>query len=187
MKYLIHHLSQALSHVGTFFLILGVPYQLDQLTDNQPRLSAFFAPKNKPVSEDALVQYENEDTSFKGGAHKDNKFSEVGESMQHIHQTNGESDDTVHQNTAELIEKPTIQSEKSCDVRIVETSNLDAEGDNSAKDELQTNPHELSVSSYCSDNQDTKGFPTTAVVGSYRSHSTKDPNFVENYFKVLRK
>lgn len=185
MEYLIHHLSQTLGHIGKCFLILGVPYQLDQLNDNQPRLSAFFAPKNKPVSEDALVHYENEDTSFKGGTQKDNKFSEVGESMQYGHQTNGDSDDTMHQNAAELIES-TIQSEKSCDVRIVETSNLDAEGDNSVKDELQTNPHELSVSSYCSDNQDTKGLPTKAVSGSYRSHSTKDTNFVDNYFKVLK-
>ncbi|KAF3435497.1 hypothetical protein FNV43_RR22586 [Rhamnella rubrinervis] len=177
-----------LDSVAANKLLSWVPYQLDQLTDNQPRLSAFFAPKNKPVSEDALVRYENEDTSFKGSAQKDNKFSEVGESMQYSQQTktNGESDDAMHQNTAELFEEPTVQNEKSCNVQIVGTSNLDAEGDNNARDGLQTNPHELSVSSYCLENQDTKGFPTAAVIGSYRSHSTKDPNFVENYFKHSR-
>lgn len=167
-------------------MILGVPYELDQLTGNQPRLSDFFAPKNKPVLEDALVRYENEDTSFKEDAQKDNKFSEVGESMQQGQQPIKKSDDTMHQNTTELIEEPTIQSEKSCEVGIVETSNLDAEDENSVKEEHRTKPNELSVSSYCSDNQDRKGLPSMVVSGSYRSHSTKDPNFVENYFKVLK-
>ncbi|KAF2294603.1 hypothetical protein GH714_013322 [Hevea brasiliensis] len=35
-------------------LLSWVPYQLEQLADNQPKLSAFFAVKNRPVAEDAL-------------------------------------------------------------------------------------------------------------------------------------
>lgn len=160
-----------------------MPYQLDQLADNQPRLSAFFAPKNSPLSEDALHQYENEDTSFKGSEQEDENFSEVGKSMHHS--DNGESDNIIRQGTDILIEEPTVGSEKSCKVRLVKMSNSDAEGDCNVKGELQTHSHELSVSSYCSDNQDSKGLPSTSAVGSYRSHSTKDPDFVENYFKVL--
>ncbi|XP_048336595.1 DNA repair protein REV1 isoform X1 [Ziziphus jujuba] len=172
-----------LDSVAANKLLSWFPYQLDQLVDNQPRLLDFFAPKNSLVSKDALLQYENEDTSFKGSEQKDESFPEVGQPLLHSQQISGESDDIMCQNTDILIEEPTVGSEKSCKVKIVEMSNFDAEGDSNVKDELQTNLHELSVSSYCSDNQDSKGLPSRL---SYRSHSTKDPDFVENYFKNSR-
>ncbi|PON58092.1 DNA repair protein, Rev [Trema orientale] len=161
-------------------LLSWVPYQLDQLADNQPRLSAFFAPKI-PVSKDALLaKYDNEHTSNKGSPEENDHLSEVGEAMENRSENGGESDDS---------EQPTIRSGNSLEMKIACTDNFGAVDDSRLKDAVQRSPSQpsASVSRHCLDNQESKASPSSAAVGSYGSHSTlTDPNFVENYFKNSR-
>lgn len=166
-------------------MIPGVPYQLEQLADNQPRLSAFFALKTLSISGDAfLVKHEDESISSKGGQEEDDNSSEVGKSMEYKHQSCGGSDDNTREEVHSLIEQSSRASGCSFDVKIE-----DREDESIVKDDDQTSPcaRFASVGGSCLDNQDTKSLPSPAAVGSSESHSTlKDPNFVENYFKVSR-
>ena len=161
-------------------MIPGVPYQLEQVAANQPRLSAFFAPKTISISESedaVLVKHEDVYASSKGDQDEDGNSSEMGNSTECKHQICGGSDDNTH----EKVEPRTTGSEYSLDMRIEDRDNLDA-GD----DQSSPSPPSASVRSYCLDNQVSKGIPRSAVLGSYGGHSTlTDPNFVENYFKVL--
>ncbi|XP_062090066.1 DNA repair protein REV1 [Humulus lupulus] len=165
-------------------LLSWVPYQLVQLADNQPRLSAFFATKLS-VEDSCLVNYDNELTSNRGSLLTEEDYlSEVGEETEYINQNGGESDDTAHQKIQTLIEKPTIGSEKSLEMKIAHTYNLDAEDDSSVKDSVQGGPSQPSASlnNYC-----LEASPNSPAIGSYGCHSTlTDPNFVENYFKSSR-
>ncbi|XP_062118693.1 DNA repair protein REV1-like [Humulus lupulus] len=165
-------------------LLSWVPYQLVQLADNQPRLSAFFATKLS-VEDSRLVNYDNELTSNRGSLLTEEDYlSEVGEETEYINQNGGESDDTAHQKIQTLIEKPTIGSEKSLEMKIAHTYNLDAEDDSSVKDSIQGSPSQPSASlnNYC-----LEASPNSPAIGSYGCHSTlTDPNFVENYFKSSR-
>ncbi|KAI5314758.1 PREDICTED: DNA [Prunus dulcis] len=165
-----------------------VPYQLDQLACNQPRLSAFFAPKIIPDSGDALrdaanqVKYENEDTSLVEARLEDADESEVCRSTEHRWQISGESDNVMFEkNNEESGQELHISSVKDCEMRIVEMTTSAAEDDGSVKDELQYSTHQTSaLASSCR-------LPTSSNAGSNQSHSTLgDPNFVENYFKSSR-
>lgn len=165
-------------------MISGLPYQLDQLADNQPKLSAFFAPKVSSLSEHALLDmYDNEHTSNTGSPEEDDRLSEVGEAMEYGTQNGGESDQIQS-----LTEQPSTRSKKLLEINIACTDNFDVEDDSSVKDNVQRGPSQpsASVSSHCLENQDSKASPSSAAAGSYGSHSTlTDPNFVESYFKVL--
>lgn len=169
-----------------YFSCLGIPYKLDQLAANQPQLSAFFTPKVSSASVNFLqVKCETEDISFKGDTQKDDNSSEVS----HLdYRSGGGSGDIMH-NTDALTEVPSIGKERSCEVKIVEKSNFDEQDVNSANDCLCTSPSKsnlVSDSILCSDNHDTNGMLIPIAVRSHQSHSTPmDPNFVENYFKVL--
>ncbi|KAH0977898.1 hypothetical protein GBA52_027617 [Prunus armeniaca] len=180
--------SWVLDSISANKLLSWVPYQLDQLACNQPRLSAFFAPKIIPDSGDALrdaanqVKYENEDTSLVEARLEDADESEVCRSTEHRSQISGESDNVMFEkNNEESGQELHISSVKDCEMRIVEMTTSAAEDDGSVKDELQYSTHQTSASaSSCR-------LPTSSNAGSNQSHSTLgDPNFVENYFKSSR-
>lgn len=167
-------------------LIAGVPYQLDQVACNQPRLSAFFTPKIIPDSDDALrdtsnqVKNESEDTSSIGARLEDANKSEVCRSTDNRRESSGESDDMMYENTNGQFGEESYPGEKYSEVKLEELPTSDAEDNGSVKDELKSSSHQhsASVSSNC--------LPSSENFGSDRSHSTLgDPNFVENYFKVL--
>lgn len=166
--------------------IAGVPYQLDQVACNQPRLSAFFTPKIIPESDDALrytsnqVKHESEDTSSIGARLEDANKSEVCRSMEHRRESSGESDDMMCENTDGQFGEESYTGEKYSEVKLEDLPTLNAEDNGSVKDELKSSTHQpsASVSSNC--------LPSSENFGSNRSHSTLgDPNFMENYFKVL--
>ncbi|KAJ0038248.1 hypothetical protein Pint_23737 [Pistacia integerrima] len=180
-----------LDSVAANKLLSWVPYQLDQLANNQPKLSDFFALKRCHFSEDASIptfyqaKPETADSSLNNGSSKNADLSEQGGSVQHEWQIRGEIEDPV---VAVMNEKMTEQQSsftgKSCEVDTLEPSNADAEIESCVKDELQSRTHEPSpsISSYCVENRDMKG-----SMSSKKSHSTLgDPNFVENYFKSSR-
>ncbi|KAL4615318.1 hypothetical protein ACB092_07G115200 [Castanea dentata] len=178
-------------------LLSWVPYQLDQLANNQPKLSAFFTLKRSSVSNGASthapcqVNPEAEDSSLKVGTSGDTYFSEVSEPFEHSKQISGESDDLVDENSnASLVEEPANSSGKPCEVAMAVPSNIDTEDESSVKNYLQSNHYQPSalVSSNCINNQNMKGSPSSTVSEpSNQSHSTLgDPNFVENYFKNSR-
>ncbi|XP_021827326.1 DNA repair protein REV1 isoform X2 [Prunus avium] len=180
--------SWVLDSISANKLLSWVPYQLDQLACNQPRLSAFFAPKIIPDSGDALrdaanqVKYENEDTSLVEARLEDADESEACRSTEHRWQISGESDNVMFEkNNEESGQELHISSVKDCEMRIVEMTASAAEDDGSVKDELQYSTHQTSASaSSCR-------LPTSSNAGSNQSHSTLgDPNFVENYFKSSR-
>ncbi|XP_024021251.1 DNA repair protein REV1 isoform X2 [Morus notabilis] len=177
--------SWVLDSVAANKLLSWVPYQLEQLADNQPRLSAFFALKTLSISGDAfLVKHEDECTSSKGGQEEDDNSSEVGKSTEYKHQSCGGSDGNTREEVHSLIEQSSRASGCSFDVKIE-----DKEDESIVKDDDQTSPcaRSASVGGSCLDNQDTKSLPSPVAVGSSESHSTlKDPNFVENYFKNSR-
>ncbi|KAL5561320.1 hypothetical protein UlMin_031067 [Ulmus minor] len=166
-----------LDSVAASKLLSWVPYQLEQLADNQPRLSAFYAPKNSCISEDAvLAKHEIEHATSDGDMQEDDdNSSEMGEALDYKQQNDAGSDE---------------MGEKYCEMKITDTDNFDPEGDSNGKDDdVRTSPfkNSASVSSHSLDNQDKKGLPSSAPVGTNPLHSTlTDPNFVENYFKNSR-
>ncbi|CAK7330023.1 unnamed protein product [Dovyalis caffra] len=169
--------------------LLGwVPYQLDQLANNQPKLSAFFTMKGNPIPENVLTDEAcqvNLDPFFKGGTPRDANISEVGEPMRDTEQVDKLFDDPKLQ-----LEEPNSSSGKSSEVKIEEPSSSDAEDGNSVNNNHQSSPDQLSasVSDHCLLNQSMKESPSSESVGpSNQRHSTLgDPNFVENYFKSSR-
>ena len=179
-------------------LSLGVPYQLDQLANNQPKLSSFFTLKRSSVSNSASthapcqVNPEAEDSSLKVGTSGDTYFSEVSEPFEHCKQISRESDDLVNENSnASLVEETAGSSGKPCEVAMGIPSNIDAEDESSVKNDLQSSHYQPTalVSSNCINNQNMKGSPSSMVgEPSNQSHSTLgDTNFVENYFKVMNR
>ena len=176
----------------------GVPYQLDQLANNQPKLSSFFTLKRSSVSNSASthapcqVNPEAEDSSLKVGTSGDTYFSEVSEPFEHHKQISRESDDLVNENSnASLVEGTPSSSGKPCEVAMGIPSNIDAKDESSVKNDLQSSHYQPAalVSSNCINNQNMKGSPRSMVSEpSNQSHSTLgDPNFVENYFKVMNR
>ncbi|KAL5857814.1 hypothetical protein ACOSQ3_005272 [Xanthoceras sorbifolium] len=179
-----------LDSVAANKLLSWVPYQLDQLANNQPKLSDFFSLRSSLISKDTSIPAicqtmpEIEDPSLNFGKSINADSSELDESVRQIR---GEIQDLVEDNNnKKLIEQPG----KSCEVNMAEPSSSDSENESSVKNELQSYPPELSasVSSYCFGAKISKGSRSSVVVGpSKRPHSTLgDPNFVENYFKSSR-
>nr|XP_023919582.1 DNA repair protein REV1 isoform X1 [Quercus suber] len=186
-----------LESVAANKLLSWVPYQLDQLANNQPKLSSFFTLKRSSVSNSVSthapcqVNPEAEDSSLKVGTSGDTYFSEVSESFEHRKQISRESDDLVNENSnASLVEETASSSGKPCEVAMAIPSNIDAENESSVKNDLQSSHYQPAalVSSNCINIQNMKGSPSSVVSEpSNQSHSTLgDPNFVENYFKNSR-
>lgn len=168
-------------------LLLGFPYQLNQLANNQPKLSAFFTLKSNPVPENVLtdeVCQVNLDPILKGGTTKDVYISEVDEPVRFAEQAGELLDDPNHQ-----LEELNGSSGKSAEVKMAEFGSSDAEYGNSVNSKHQSGPDlfSASVSGYCLHNQRSDGsLSSEPSEPSNRRHSTLgDPNFVENYFKVL--
>ncbi|XP_059448274.1 DNA repair protein REV1 [Corylus avellana] len=187
-----------LDSVAANKLLSWVPYQLDQLANNQPKLSAFFALKSSPQSQDALPcapvcpgNPEAEDSSFKGGTSVDASFSDVGEPVEHSGLISGESNNLMNKNSnVSLLEEPASSCGKPSEVTMTKPSNFDVEDESSVRNELQSSHYQPSalVSSNFMDIHNMKGSPSSTVGGpSNQHHSTlEDPNFVENYFKNSR-
>ncbi|KAL6209867.1 hypothetical protein ACLB2K_020806 [Fragaria x ananassa] len=167
-------------------LLSWVPYQLEQVACNQPRLSAFFSPKIILDSYDALrdssdqVKPESGDMSSVGPRLEDCNKS-VCRSTEYRLESSRESDDMIYENTNGQFGKELYTGENDSEVKLEESPTSDAEDIVSTKDELKssTHQHSASVNSNC--------LPSSENIGSNRSHSTVgDSNFVENYFKSSR-
>ncbi|KAK8568205.1 hypothetical protein V6N13_106139 [Hibiscus sabdariffa] len=186
-----------LDSVAANKLLSWVPYQLDQLANNQPTLSAFFTPKTKPADEGTFthaiceVKHETELLCLKD-ASKDASFSEAGNSLEWRKQATEEHDKLMCENpNRTVIDGPSNgYSEEPKEVEVVEPSNLQEDDESLANYRLQSCPEQssVSVSSHCFDNRGIRGSPRSSFIGpSKQRHSTLgDPNFVENYFKNSR-
>jgi DNA repair protein REV1 len=181
------------------FALIGVPYQLEQLSNNQqPKLSKFFSLRNSKNSQDtftnALCQVEPgiDDSSASVGKSEDGHSSEVEKVVEPSRQISMEADDTVSENTDAIMTDEQLTSVGvKCDEEDPAGGRNDASKDESNfQSELETNYQKpsTSISSPCSDDQNVKEFPSPASIGpSKQGHSTlSDPNFVENYFKVVK-
>lgn len=156
---------------------LGVPYQLDQLNDTQPKLSAFFAPRrhsNPPVT----------------SSQPETGYSEAEEGSSIIAGDSEESRDNVvdeidgvytEKTTPEMTAQTRTDKLKSSEVNAETLGNYDKE-----EKELTSELQPTSNLPSASDNKSSHGKPVAPAAGSsVRRHSTvEDPNFVENYFKV---
>ncbi|KAG5238755.1 DNA repair protein [Salix suchowensis] len=169
-------------------LLSWIPYQLNQLANNQPKLSAFFTLKSNPVLENVLtdeVCQVKQDPFLKGGTTKDACISKVDEPIRFAEQAGELLDDPNHQ-----FEELNTSSGKSSEVKMVEFGSSDAEDGNSVNSKHQSGPglFSASASGYCLHNQSSDGSLSSEPGGpSNRHHSTLgDPNFVENYFKSSR-
>uniref|UniRef100_A0A2P2KDG2 DNA repair protein REV1 n=1 Tax=Rhizophora mucronata TaxID=61149 RepID=A0A2P2KDG2_RHIMU len=168
------------------FLFPGVPYQLDQLANSQPKLSAFFPMKSCAISEDVstvAVSDINMDPSLNGSLPRNENYSEVGAHIEDDKQMDKKFGGPEHD-----IDELCNSTGKCLESRTSEASVSETDYGNSANNGLQSNLHDVCAShrSYMLDNQNLKRLPNSAFVGpSNRRHSTiEDPNFVANYFKV---
>lgn len=179
------------------FALIGVPYQLDQLPNNQPKLSAFFSLRSSKMSEDAFtnglcqVESDVEDSSTRVGKSENRHSSKVGKMVEPSRKISAEADDIVSENTNSTLMKEPTSVGVICDEEDhAGGSNDAAEDEINVQGELEPNNQEpsASVSSQCSDDQNVNKFPSSAVTrASKQCHSTlADPNFVENYFKVKK-
>ncbi|KAM7252192.1 hypothetical protein ACFE04_024075 [Oxalis oulophora] len=177
--------------------ISWVPYQLDQLANNQPKLSDFFSSKGNALCVEDLndvtcqVKPTITDPSLKGGTLRDTNSSEAGDRVNNVNQINWNLDDlAVAKNSdAMTIEDPSKSSGKSWEYEISKHDKKSITDEGNLLTENQSFPGQppAPVSSYCSDVQRVKMSPSTASGTSKQCHSTlQDPNFVENYFKSSR-
>ena len=141
----------------------------------------------------ALCQAEPdvEDSSLRVGQPEDRHSSKVGEMVEISRQISNESNDIVPDNTnAIMMEEPTSDRVTCDEEELAEASNSETNNERDVEGELEPNHQEpsTSVSTPCSDNQNVHQFPSSeAARPSKQCHSTlTDPNFVENYFKVVK-
>lgn len=176
-------------------VLSGVPYQLDQLANNQPKLSDFFARKSNLVFDNASspvacqVQPESADSSLNDDTSKNADLFELVESMEDKSQIQGDTEFRLQDYNDEIKSEQQRRVSESSEVNMTEVSSSDSENRNSIKTEgpdclLQPS---ASVNSYCFENRIKEGSASSPVSGiSSKRHSTLgDPNFVENYFKVV--
>ncbi|XVF45045.1 hypothetical protein PTKIN_Ptkin02bG0173800 [Pterospermum kingtungense] len=186
-----------LDSVAANRLLSWVPYQLDQLANNQPTLSVFFTPKSNPADEGDFtnaiceVKHESQDLCSKD-ASMDGKFSEASDSYEWRKKAAEENDELMCENiNRTVIDGPSSSySEESQEVKVVEPSNMEEDDENMANNRLPSCSDQptASVSSHCFENHSIKGLPRSMAIGpSKQRHSTLgDPDFVENYFKNSR-
>ncbi|KAK7308786.1 hypothetical protein RJT34_05017 [Clitoria ternatea] len=180
-----------LDSVAANRLLSWVPYQLDQLVNNQPKLSAFFTLKSSKVAEDdftdGLCQVESdiEHSSMRvdPSDSEDRHSSKFGEMIEFKGQTSTESDDIVPENTNAMMTEE-LTSVK-CHEKHAGGSNAATEDERNAESEPEPS---TSVSTPCSGDQNGKEFSSSSATRSSKlRHSTlTGPNFVENYFKSSR-
>jgi len=185
-----------LDSVASNRLLTWPPYQLHQLSNNQqPKLSKFFTLTTSKNSEDSLCQVESsdvEDSFVSAGKSEGRHSSEVGDVVESSRQISIEADDNVSENTdAIMMEEPLASAGIKFDEEDhVGGSNDAAKGKENVQGELESSCQEpsASVSSLGSDDHNVNEIPTSASTKpSKQCHSTlSDPNFVENYFKVLK-
>ncbi|KAJ1381642.1 UmuC domain, partial [Sesbania bispinosa] len=188
-----------LDSVAANRLLSWVPYQLDQLASNQPKLSAFFSLKSSKMSEDAftnaLCQAESvsdiEDSSMRVNQSEDRHSSKVGEMVELSREIRIDSDDIAPENTNAIMMEETASVRVKCDEEELQGgSNAATKDKRNVQGEVEPNHQEpsISVSSPCSDDQNVRELPSSAATQPAKQcHSTlADPNFVENYFKSSR-
>ncbi|KAJ1388369.1 UmuC domain [Sesbania bispinosa] len=188
-----------LDSVAANRLLSWVPYQLDQLASNQPKLSAFFSLKSSKMSEDAftnaLSQAESvsdiEDSSMRVNQSEDRHSSKVGEMVELSREIRIDSDDIAPENTNAIMMEETASVRVKCDKEELQGgSNAATKDKRNVQGEVEPNHQEpsISVSSPCSDDQNVRELPSSAATQPAKQcHSTlADPNFVENYFKVVK-
>ncbi|KAI9181004.1 hypothetical protein LWI28_010199 [Acer negundo] len=184
-----------LDSVAANKLLTWVPYQLDQLANNQPKLSDFFAVRSSRISEDTSIPAicqampEIEDSSFNDGTSKNADSSELDESVVHKRLIRRETQDLLEDNNDEKMIEPPSGCRKSCEVNMAEPSSSHTENKSSVKNELESSLPQCSasVSSHCFNDNISESRSSTVVGPSKNPHSTLgDPNFVENYFKSSR-
>ncbi|XP_057450361.1 DNA repair protein REV1 isoform X4 [Lotus japonicus] len=165
-----------LDSVAANRLLPWLPYQLHQLANNQPTLSAFFSFKTSKLSD-------MEDSTTNVCQSQDRHSSKVNGLISTV------SNDTIPENentNAFMLEDST----NLVRVKYDEGSTAATQEKTNVQDELEPNHQEpsTSVSSPCSDDQNVKEFQSSAATRlSKQGHSTlTDPNFVENYFKSSR-
>ncbi|KAF7811035.1 DNA repair protein REV1 isoform X1 [Senna tora] len=179
-----------LDSVAARKLLSWVPYQLDQLANNQPKLSAFFTPKNSKLLEDSSnnglcrIVADIEDSSLRFDQSKDTHSSKADEMVEFKNQSSFESDDILENTDATAIEEPSSVRGNCIEVELAEGE------ERNVQRELEPS-HQgsaTSASSRCLDDQNSKERPSSVAMGpSKQCHSTlADPNFVENYFKSSR-
>lgn len=227
-----------IADMNLIFLFLGVPYQLDKLVCNQPRLSAFFSMKKGPTLEKPTMcktiekKYEAEDSlPLVAVKLKDTNSSKVSESIECRPQMYSESEINLPENAdAELNEKPSddigaaelkdtnlsdVDDSIECKPRVrdsfkmlllkeagVEVKKPSIEKINYAEEAEPgiidsghssegnvSNLHDFSalIHNSCTNSFHSDGSSSSMVGGSSKMrHSTlENPDFVENYFKVL--
>lgn len=126
-------------------MIPGVPYQLDQLINKQPRLTDIFAPKKLPVSEKPLIMNtENESMSSKRDLEEEDNLSEARKTTEYA-QNNVGSDGISDNKANPSIEQPTIEGDDYLDIEVPDTDDSDAEGKKSAKNIEGDNDMDMEV------------------------------------------
>ncbi|CAN7078840.1 unnamed protein product [Brassica oleracea var. botrytis] len=160
--------------------LLGwVPYQLDQLNDTQPKLSAFFAPRrlsNPPVtsSQPETGHSEAEEGSSIIAGDSEESRAHVADEIDGVY---------TEKTTPEMTAQTITHDLKSSEVNAETLGNYDKE-----EKELSSALQSTTNLPSASDNKSSHGKPVAPAAGSsIRRHSTlEDPNFVENYFKNSR-
>ncbi|XP_058778555.1 DNA repair protein REV1-like isoform X3 [Vicia villosa] len=138
------------------------------------------------------VEPDIEDSLASVGKSEDRHSPKVGEALDSRRETSIEADDTVLENTdAIVMEEHLARVGVKCDDEdLAGGSNGAANDEKNVQGELEPNCQEpsTSVRSFCADDQNVNGFPSSASIRpSKQCHSTlTDPNFVENYFKNSR-
>lgn len=165
----------------------GVPYQLDQLNDTQPKLSAFFAPRSHLGPQVALPVTSCQPETGYSEAEEGSSIGADGseEGRGHI---DDETDGVYAENTTpEMTEEIRTNDLNSSEVNAQGLGNNDIK-EKGVRSELQSTSslHSASDNRSFHDNGKHDGKSTAPASGSsIRRHSTlEDPNFVENYFKV---
>ncbi|XP_039158194.1 DNA repair protein REV1 [Eucalyptus grandis] len=174
-------------------LLSWLPYQLDQLADNQPKLSSFFATKDGLLSNDGLTDivcqlHDIGDSSSKGRTAKDINSSEVGQSTEYGSPL---SEELGQENADVSVITELINCTKECPGSCrTEQIDMDKEEMGILREELKDSLSEptTSAGNHPSDRTRTRSLPTSAVTKHpSMGHSTaEDPSFVENYFKNSR-
>ncbi|KAG7612131.1 UmuC domain [Arabidopsis suecica] len=170
--------------------LLGwVPYQLDQLNDTQPKLSAFFAPRSHltPQMASPVTSFQPDTGYSEAEEGSSIRADDSEEARDHI---DDEIDGVYIENTTpELTEQTGTGDLKSSEMNAEGLGNYDIE-EKEVSSELQstTNLHSTSDNKSVHANGKNGGKSiATAAGSSTRRHSTlEDPNFVENYFKNSR-
>ncbi|KAF8013762.1 hypothetical protein BT93_I1580 [Corymbia citriodora subsp. variegata] len=174
-------------------LLSWLPYQLDQLADNQPKLSSFFATKDGLLSKDVLTDmvcqlHDIGDSSLKARTLRGINSSEVGQSTEYrspLCEELGQENADVSVITKSI--NCTRECPGSCKTELID---MDKEEMRIFREELKDSLSEPSTSAgnHPSDRTRTRSLPTPEVTKHpNKGHSTaEDPNFVENYFKSSR-